>query len=128
MHKLMLIVVFSLIFSSTPSFAKSHDIFPLSCDVLWSAVKDTLGNPNDYSVIAMDEAGQKASFVVIGETTPYRDMVAVSSHDEGCAMKLTMLQVGPDNSDERGFRKRLGKALVRMQAAKPAKPATQGQE
>jgi len=123
-----LVVAFFVLLSSTPSFAKSHDVFPVSCDVLWAAVRDTLGNPSDYNVIAVDEAGQKASFVVVGETTPYRNLVALAAQGDACAMKLTILQVGPDNSDERGFRKRLGKALAKVQAARPAKPAAQGQE
>jgi len=97
--------------------------------VLWTAVKDTLGNQNDFSVIAMDDAGQKASFVVVGETTPYRDMVALAEQDKACAMKLTIFQVGPDNSDERAFRKRLGKSLAKVQAAKAAKQSgAQGHE
>ncbi len=120
MHKALAVIL--LVFFSVPVFAKPHDLYPVSCDVLWAAVKDTLGNQNDFSVIAVDETGQKASFVVVGETTPYRDMVALVARDNQCAMKLTMLQVGPDNSDERVFRKRLGKSLVKVQAATPAKP------
>ena len=129
MGKTLAVVIFFFL-SSVSSFAKEHDVYPMSCDALWSAVKDTLGNQNDYSVIALDEAGQKASFVVVGETTPYRDMVALAARDHLCAMKLTILQVGPDNSDERGFRKRLGKALAKLQAAAPRAPATpaHGQE
>lgn len=125
-----LIAASCLLLFTTSAFAKSHDVYPVPCDVLWNAVKDTLGNQNDYNVIAMDEGGQKASFVVVGETTPYRNMVALSTQDAGCAMKLTVLQVGPDNSDERGFRKRLGKALAKLQpAADGTKPAaTRGQE
>lgn len=124
-----LVVVFFLLFSSIQVFAKSHDIFPVSCDVLWAAVMDTLGNPNDFNILVVDEAGQKASFVVVGETTPYKDMVALAAQDGGCAMKLTIFQVGADNSDERGFRKRLNKSLAKLQAAKPAKPAgAPGQE
>jgi hypothetical protein len=127
-HKTLAVIL--LIFSSSiPALAKPHDVYPVSCDVLWAAVKDTLGNQNDFSVIAIDEAGQKASFVVVGETTPYRDMVALAPRDNQCAMKLTILQVGSDNSDERVFRKRLGRSLVRVQAAMPAKPAgPQGQQ
>jgi hypothetical protein len=124
-----LVVAFFLLLSSTPSVAKSHDIFPVSCDVLWAAVMDTLGNANDFNILVVDDAGQKASFVVVGETTPYKDMVALAAHDSGCAMKLTILQVGTDNSDERGFRNRLNKSLAKLQAAKPAKPAgATGQE
>jgi hypothetical protein len=107
-----------------PANAKSnHDVFPVSCDLLWTAAKDTLGNENDYSIVAIDEAAKKASFVVIGETTPYKNVIALVPKDDACAMKLTVLQVGPDNSDERGFRKRLDKSLARRQAEKQAKPA-----
>jgi hypothetical protein len=129
MPKTLIVVFFALVFS-TPTFAKSHDVFPMSCDDLWTAVKDTLGNPNDYNVIAVDEAAQKASFVVVGETTPYRDMVALAAKGGECSMKLTVLQVGPDNSDERGFRKRLAKSLARLQAGAPGeKPSpVKGQE
>jgi len=128
MHKALAAVLFVL-FSSVPVFAKSHDIFPVSCDVLWAAVMDTLGNPNDFNILVVDNSGQKASFVVVGETTPYKDMVALAAHDSGCALKLTIFQVGADNSDERGFRNRLNKSLAKLQAAKPAKPAgATGQE
>ena len=129
MHK-RLSVLFLVCLFSTPTFAKSHYFYSVSCDVLWNAVKDTLGDQNDYNVIAMDEAGQKASFVVVGETTPYRDVVALTAKDGGCAMKLTILQVGPDNSDERGFRKHLWKALARVQPATPdaKSPTAKGQE
>ena len=118
MHKTLAVIF--LVFFSVPVFAKPHDVYPVSCDVLWAAVMDTLGNQKDFSVIAVDEAGQKASFVVVGETTPFRDMVALVSRDNQCAMKLTILQVGSDDSDERVFRKRLGKSLAKVQAAMPA--------
>lgn len=129
MQKALTAFLFVFLFS-TPTFAKSHDVFPVSCDVLWTAVKDTLGNQNDYSVIATDESGQKASFVVVGETTPYRDMIALTPQESACAMKLTVLQVGPDNSDERAFRKHLAKTLAKLQAATPPAKAAgvHGQE
>ncbi len=128
MRKTLAVVVF-LFLSSLPSFAKEHDVYPMSCDVLWASIKDALGNPRDYGVLSMDDLNLRASFVVVGNLTMYTDRVALSARDSGCAMKLTMLQVGPDYSDERGFRNRLKKAMARLQAVEPAKPANaHGQE
>lgn len=121
MYKTLVVVLFVL-FSTIPAFAKSHDVYPVSCDVLWAAAKDVLQNPKDYSVVAMDEAGEKALFIVVGELTAYTDTVALTERDDGCAMNLRILQVGSDNADERGFRRRLGKSLAKAQAATPAKP------
>lgn len=125
-----LIIVSFLLVSSLPVFAKNnHDVYPVGCDVLWTAVKDALGNPNDYGVSSMDDVNERASFVVIGSLTMYRDTVALTPRDNGCAMKLAMLQVGPDYSDERGFRNRLKRAMAKLQAADATKATgTRGQE
>ena len=121
MYKTLVVILFTSL-SSVPAFAKPHDIYPVSCDVLWAAAKDVLENPKDYSVVAMDEAREKALFVVVGELTAYTDTVALSERGDGCAMNLKIVQVGSDNSDERGFRRRLSKALAKVQSAKPAQP------
>lgn len=127
MYKALGVVLFTLL-SSIPALAKPHDVYPVSCDVLWTAIKGTLGNSNDYSVISINEATLKASFTVVGNLTAYTDTVALTLQDSGCAMKLVVLQVGPDNSDERGFRKRLDKSLAKLRNTAPAKlsvPAAQ---
>jgi len=124
-----LVAVFVLFFSVVPAFAKPHDVYPVSCDVLWSAVKDTLENPKDYSVLGMSDSQEKAAFAVVGELTPHTDTVTLTDEGSGCAMDLKIVQNGSDNSDERGFRKRLNKSLAKMQTEKPAKPAAApGQE
>ena len=121
MYKALLVVPF-LLLASVPALAKPHDVFPVSCDVLWTAVKDTLGNPNDYRVLSMSDSAQKASFIVMGELKPFTDTIELISAEGGCAMKLKIVQIGSDDSDERIFRKHLGKDLAKLQAAQPAKP------
>jgi len=118
-----LVVIAVILFSTLPAFAKPHDIFPVSCDALWTAVKDVLGNTRDYSVLGISDSQHAASFVVIGELTSYKDRVALTARGSGCAMNLNISQVGPENSDEAGFRKRLNKALAKLQSSQPAKPA-----
>jgi hypothetical protein len=124
-----LVSIFLLVVGCVPALAKSHYVYPVSCDVLWTAVQDTLSNPKNYGVMTLDGAAQRASFVVVGNLTSYEDTLSLAAKDGGCAMKLTMLQVGSDNSDERGFRKRVSQSLSKLQTARPGKTsAMQGQE
>jgi len=116
----MVFAVLLALFLVIPANAKSNrDVYPVSCDVLWTAVKNTLGNPRDYGILSVNDLQFRASFVVVGNLVMYTDRVALTERNNGCAMKLTMLQVGADNTDEHGFRKRFGKALAKLQAAQP---------
>jgi hypothetical protein len=109
---------------AVPAHAKSnHDVYPMSCDMLWAAVKGALNNPNDYAILGVNDLSQKAWFIVVGDLKSYTDNVAVTPQGNGCAMKLAMYQIGSDNSDERGFRHRLKRSLAKVQAAIAAKPA-----
>ena len=128
MRKLF-IVAFLMLVVTAPALAKSRDVYPVSCDDLWGAVKHTLESPRDYGIVSMSDVGQKASFTIIGNLTLYTDRVALMAKDGGCAMKATFLQEGADDSDWRQFHHRLERSLARLQAAKP-KPAvtSPGQE
>jgi hypothetical protein len=119
-------LVFSLlVFSSAlPAIAKPHDVYPVSCDVVWSAVKTVLQNPNDYHIAGLSDSMYKASFLVIGDLKPLMNNVVLTDMGPSCGMDVTMVQVGSDNSNERAFRKHLSKVMAKQQAAKPAKPAT----
>jgi hypothetical protein len=117
---LLAVLVFLL---PVPALAKPHDVFPVSCDVMWTAVKDTLNNPNDYRILSISDEGMRASFLVLGSLKPFTDTIDLAPAEGGCAMKLKMVQIGSDNSDERVFRKQLGKDLAKLQSARPAKPA-----
>ena len=100
-------------------------MYPMPCAMVWTAVKDTLGNGNDYRVVSVSDEAERATFTVVGSLKPYTDTVALASVGGGCEMTLVVLQIGSDNSDERGFRKRLGKALAKRQAEQPAKPVVE---
>jgi len=125
------LVLFLVFLSSVPLFAEPHDVYPVSCDVLWAAVNLTLSKPGDYGVMGIDDLNRRATFVVVGDLAAYKDSVSLSPRDNACALKLAMFQDGPDDSNARGFRKRLKKALLKVQAAVaplPKTPVPQGQE
>jgi hypothetical protein len=113
-----LAVLLALIVAA-PAYAKSKpDVFPVPCNVLWSAVKNTLENPKDYGLLAVNDLTMRASFMVVGNLVRYSDRVALTEEGGGCRMDLRMLQVGPDNSDTRGFRHRLKRSLAIVEKAK----------
>ena len=123
MRTLLTILIAS--FLVLPASAKSkRDVYPMACDVLWTAVKNALDSPRDYGVLSENDLSLQASFVVVGNLVKYTDRITLEEEDGGCRMNLRILQVGADNTDERAFRKRLKKSLAKLEAAKPA-PAGQ---
>jgi hypothetical protein len=114
---------FVLVFAA-PALAKPRDVYPVSCDDLWAAVKDSLGNPGNYGIESMNDVDRKASFIVVGNLVAYTDHVALTAEGGGCAMKATFFQVGADDSDYRLFHHRLTKSLAKLQAAKPKPSVT----
>ena len=119
-----LILSFLLLVAVTQALAKPKDIYPVPCNDLWAAVKDTLENPSNYAIIAMSDGLKKTSFFVIGDLVTYTDRVALSDKDGGCAMKADFLEQGSDNPDFRQFRHRVDRSLAKLQAAKPKLAAT----
>lgn len=117
------LVVLLVLLPTIPALAKSDpDYYPISCDVLWTAVKSTLNNPADYNVIVSDDLSHRAAFVVVGDLTVFKDVVILKSRDLGCSIKLAITQIGSDNSNERSFRGRLKRTLARTQRPQPTLP------
>jgi len=98
----------------------------MSCDDLWVAVKDTLGNKSDYSLASVNDLDLHASFLVVGDLIVYTDRVTLFVKGDGCAIKEDIKEVGAENPNTRQFHKRLEKTLEKLQMAKAAgtpKPA-----
>jgi hypothetical protein len=131
--KIALAAVFLLI-SSLPAYSKPRGVYPVSCDTLWAAVRDTLyGNPRDYGIQLMNNEQWRASFIVIGNLTVFTNHVALKTADNGCLMKTTIIEIGPDNPDWRRFHKRVARSLDKVQAitiptTNPASNPTTNQE
>jgi hypothetical protein len=114
-----LIASFLLLVVAAPAWAKSRDVYPVSCNDLWAAVHDTLDNPRNYGIVSINDSEQKARFVVVGNLTAYTDKVALTAKEGGCSLNAAFLEVGPDNSDWLQFHHRIEKSLAKLQAAKP---------
>jgi len=127
MLKSFIVFLFALVLAA-PALAKPRNVYPVSCDDLWAAVKATLGDQGNYGVLSMNDAAHHASFVVVGGLTQYTDKVALTGKDGGCAMDANLLQVGSGSEDYLQFHHRVLKSLAKLQAAEPRPaPAAGGQ-
>jgi len=117
MFKLLVIPICMLVV--VPAHAKSKDVYPVSCDTLWTAVKDTLAAPHVYGIMSMNDEAQKASFFFIGDLDPFTDRIALTAKGASCEIKSTFLELGPDNLEWRQFHHRVARSLSKLQAAKP---------
>lgn len=101
-----------------PSFAKPPaDKHPTSCEELWPAVTQTLGDLGNYKVIALDNEQMKANFIIVGALFSQMDLVELKPRNGGCDLQLKIGFTG--NDDEAAFRKRVNRALKKLYAAKP---------
>jgi len=130
----MRIVVVALISLAlvVPALSKNHqDTYPVACSELWAAVKDTLGNQQNYSIVASDETKMTAMYDVhhavhtsiTGAALQQTNSVALTPQGNGCQMQVHSNYSGWNHSDAGDFKKRVDESLAKLQAAKPADPA-----
>lgn len=109
---------------ATPAFSKTKDlhavkgVYSVSCDDLWTAVKDTIQNRVNYGLNSVNDLDLRASFVVIGDRFLYTDRVALVEKNGGCEMKMDIGDIGAENTNFRQFRTRVEHSLTRQESAK----------
>jgi hypothetical protein len=115
-----------------PAFGAAHkDNYPVPCSELWAAVKDTLGNPENYSIVASDDTKMTAMYDVhhavhtsiAGAALQRTNSVALTDQGTGCEMQVHSNYSGWNHSDAGDFKKRVDESLAKLKAAKPAEPA-----
>jgi hypothetical protein len=123
MAKFLVFVLFFLV-SAFPAFGKPHNgSYPVSCDDLWNAVSDTLGNAGNYSILATEDAEMKASFIALGARRQRVNSVSLIPKDNGCELQVQFPDSGYADDEESVFKKNVGRSLAKIQAAKPSPPA-----
>ncbi len=109
---------------AVPAYSKAKDphavkgVYPVSCDDLWIAVKETIHNRSNYGLSAVNDLDLTASFVVVGDSFIYNDRVALIQKGTGCEMKTDIGDIGAEPTNYRQFRTRVEHTLSRQQSAK----------
>jgi hypothetical protein len=125
---------FLLFTFALPAISKTHkDTYPNACSEVWAAVKDTLGNAENYAIKIADEARMTASYSVkhsahvtlAGALRQRPNTVSLSSKDGGCEMQVESNYSGIEHNDAADFTKRVNESLAKKGPAQPApaKPA-----
>ncbi len=111
----LLVLLFSF---AVPAFASTHkDVFNVSCNELWRALKDTLRNSGKYGIIAIDNTEMTASYNIGGNLTGKRVNSAVlNSKDNGasCELQVQTAYTGLVNNDAGDFKKRVDESLAKL--------------
>jgi hypothetical protein len=133
MKKFAVIAFMTLIFA-VPAFSKAHkDSYPQPCSELWTAVKGTLSNPDNYTVEgAPDDAKMTASYNVkhavhasiSGAVAQRTNQVTLVSNGTGCEMQVVSSFSGLAHDDAGDFKKRVEESLAKVNTtpAEAAKP------
>ena len=118
-----------------PVLSKTHKVaYPNSCTEVWAAVKDTLGNAENYTVKITDESKLVVSYSVkhsahvpvTGALRQRANTVSLSAQGTGCEMEVQSNYSGFEHNDAGDFTKRVSESLAKGKGAAPAgaaKPA-----
>jgi hypothetical protein len=115
-----------------PMFAKtSKNTYPVPCSELWGAVKDVLGNAENYNVEESNDTLMAATYkvkhaahvTVSGAVLQRANHVSLVSQGTACEMQVKSNYSGFEHSDSGDFRKRVEESFAKLKASKPADAA-----
>ena len=120
---------------AVPAFAKTYKTtYPDSCGQVWSGVKDTLGNADNYNVTESNDAQMTAAYDVkhsahvnvSGALLQRKNHVTLVSKGTGCEMQVVSNYSGWEHNDQGDFKTRVEQSLAKLKGEKLAEPAKPG--
>jgi len=122
-----IVIVILLLSFGVPAFASTHkDVYNVSCNELWRAVKDTLKNSGKYGIISIDNAEMTASYNMGGNLMAKRTNSAMlNSKDNGasCELQVQTAYSGLGTNDAGDFKKRVDDSLAKLKGTPLETPA-----
>jgi hypothetical protein len=114
-------------------FAKTHkDVYNVSCDGLWPAVKDAVRNSGKYGIVGIDNNEMSISYVIGGTLGGKRinSVVLNRLSDKSCEMQTQTAYSGLIHNDAADFKERVDASVAKLQSAggKPAAATAQKDE
>ncbi len=131
----LLVVAFISCSAALPAFGMTYkDTYPIPCSDVWSAVKDTLSNQDNYEVRQSDDAKMHAEYKVkhavhvniSGAILQRTNKVTLVPKGTGCEMQVVSNYSGWEHNDQDDFKKRVDDSLVKLKAARPSEPEQPG--
>jgi hypothetical protein len=119
------------LFLALPMSGETYkNTYPVACTDLWGAVKDTLSNPDNYTVVASDDAKMAASYkvkhsthvTITGAALQRTNHVTLIPKGAACEMQVVSNYSGFEHNDRGDFKKRVDDSLAKLTAEKPSEP------
>jgi len=129
--RLVVVALLSLALA-LPAFGKTYkSTYPDPCSQMWTAVKDTLSNADNYAVEKSDDAQMTASYQVkhsahvnvSGALLQRTNKVTLVSEGTGCQMQVVSNYSGWEHDDNGDFKQRVDASLAKLKDAKAAEAA-----
>ena len=129
--RLVVVAVIALTLAP-PVFGKtSKNTYPAPCSELWGAVKDVLGNAENYNVEESNDTLMTAAYkvkhnvhvTITGAALQRTNHVALVSKGAECEMQVKSNYSGFEHDDSGDFRKRVEESFAKLKDSKPAEPA-----
>ena len=126
------VATFLLFTFASSALSKTHKTtFPNGCSEVWAAVKDTLGNAENYTIKIADESRMTVSYsvkhsahvTVTGALRQRPNTVSLTPQGAGCQMELLSNYSGFEHNDAGDFTKRVNESLARRKETAPAQAA-----
>jgi hypothetical protein len=126
------VAVFVLSALALPALSGTHkDAYPNACSEVWAAVKDTLGNAENYTVKLTDEARMTSSYsvkhsahvTITGALRQRPNTVTLGAKGTGCEMTVESNYSGFEHNDAGDFTKRVNESLAKLKGSTPSAPA-----
>ena len=114
-----------------PASGKTYkNTYPVPCADVWAAVKDVLGNADNYNVVENDDAQMTAAYNVkhdvhvnvTGAILQRTNKVMLLPHGTSCEMHVVSNFSGWEHNDKGDFRTRVDESLAKLKVAKPDAP------
>ncbi len=121
-----------LFLCALPVRGKAHKVtFTQACGDVWAAVKDTLGNTENYAIKVSDETRMVATYTVkhsahvtiTGTLRQRPNTVTLIPRGTGCGMEVQSNYSGFEHNDSGDFVKRVNESLAKAKDAPPAEGA-----
>jgi hypothetical protein len=119
----LLLVVIQIAGLVPMAMAKTHkDSYPVSCDVLWKAVKDAVRNSGKYGIVGIDNDEMSISFIIGGTMGGKRinSVVLNRASESVCEMQTQTAYSGLIHNDAGDLKDRVEKSLAKQPAEKAA--------
>lgn len=114
-----------------PAFGKTTaSTYNVPCSEVWSAVQDTLSNPENYKIEVSSDKDMIASYhvkhsvhvTVTGALRQRANRVSLVPKGNACEMQIVSNYSGFEHNDRDDFRKRVDESLAKPKAATPSHP------